>query len=284
MYFISLLLILLVLRYRRHWLAKVQNDVVFEKLLQIDPQHKLLSFLLSTLLPSAIVCILFNYLARSSLGFLELLLSSLVLMYALGRGHFISLFRRYQQACQENDLQEIQQILQALGGEGDSTMFCDLHSQIKQQLTYRALTHLFAVLFWFAALGPVAALFYRLNHLLIAQQNNSISCKIISLMEWPAARLFAFSAALLGNFSAAIDYCKHCLSNHANSAPSITYTATQLALRLDKRDWSASRFAVEHSEEEIRQFAIDETTAIQQLLHRCLILTVVGIAFLHIII
>lgn len=284
MHFISLLLILLVLRYRRHWLAKVQNDAIFEKLFQTSPQQPLIQFLLVIVLPSLAVLFLFRYLSGSSFGFLELLLSSLILMYALGRGHFISLFKRYQQACQENNLAEIQTILQILGKESSSQSFCELHSQIKQQLAYRSLTHLFAVLFWFAVLGPVGALFYRLNHLLAAKHYNAVSCKAIELMEWPAARLFAFSVALLGNFNATIDYCKNCLSDRANSAPSITYTATQLALGLNQRDWTASRFVVEHSEEEICQMAIDETLAIQQLLRRCLALAVVGISLLHIII
>lgn len=283
MYFISLLLILLILRYRRHWLATLQNDKLFNTLLKLSPATPWLQFTVTVLLPSMAVLLLLRFLDRSSLGLIELLLASVILMYSLGRGHFVSLFRRYKKACHDNQPNDIQQMLHQLSGYSNHNSFADLHTLIKQLLTYRALTHFFAVLFWFAALGPVAALFYRLNCLLADSKGNTMSYKLLGWMEWPAARLFAFSAALLGNFNAAIDYCKSCLSSQGNTAASIVYTATQLSLGLDQRDWQASRFTVEHSEEEIRQFAIEEVDAIQQLLHRCLILAVVGIAFLHIV-
>lgn len=283
MHFISLLLILLVLRYRRHWLARIQNDTCFHFLLAISPNLAWVKFTLTTALPSLLLLMSLHLLDSFSLGLFELILTSLLLMYALGRGHFVSLFKRYRNACDKQDMDELREILYILAPTENADNFCQLHVKIKQGFIYRALTHLFAVLFWFAAFGPAAAVFYRLNQLLIEQEDNALSCQVIAWMEWPAARLFAFSAALLGNFNAAIDYCKSCLGNHKNTAPAIVYTASELALGLDKRDWFASRFTVEHDEAEIFQLAIEETNEIQQLLHRCLILSVVCIALLHII-
>lgn len=281
MYFISLLLIVAILRYKRHWLSFFQNDLFILWLLRKGPQQALVQFLFAIALPSAVLAYLFFLLISSGNGLLDLLLASIIFAYSIGRGQFISLFQRYETAWQAQDKEGIQAIISRLEMQ-PSEELCELHQQAKQAFVYQAFTRLFVVLFWLAILGPVAALFYRLNRLTLAETNNSYSQYFIMLMEWPAARLFAFSAALLGNFNAAFDYCKNCLGSNKNTPLSIVSTASQLALGFDK-DWTASRFIVEHNKEEIQTFAIAEIAALKLLIRRSVNIAIVGVAIVHII-
>src|SRR5690606_9202335 len=75
------------------------------------------------------------------------------------------------------------------------------HILARRLFIYHAFSRLFVVLFWFALLGPVAALFYRLNKLYPNKQNAFVATAK-RYIEWPCARLFVFSLALLGNFPA----------------------------------------------------------------------------------
>lgn len=284
MYFISLLLIIAILRYKRHWLSYFQNDKAIFYLLNRSAQQALWQFVLAVIIPSLSLSYIFFLLSNARYGLLDLLLASIVFAYSLGRGNYISVFKRYKQAWQQQDKQAIQSIINCLDPQLEAKQdLCELHQQAKQVFAYQAFTRLFVVLFWFALLGPVAALFYRLNQLALSQHNNAYSRRFIIWMEWPAARLFAFSAALLGNFNAAYDYCKDCLGSNENSAPSIVSTSSQLALGFS-HDWLASRFTVEHSEEEIKDFAIAEISALEQLIRRSVNIAVVGVAIFHIIV
>jgi len=82
-----------------------------------------------------------------------------------------------------------------------------------QDIFSRANHSMFAVLFWFALFGPVAAVLYRMVSLLkrAAQQpaysSLAVSTEIMqSVLDWLPTRFFSLCFALVGNFVKAFNY------------------------------------------------------------------------------
>ena len=77
-------------------------------------------------------------------------------------------------------------------------------------LADKAVERLFAIVFWFAILGPVGAVLYRLNwQVKQQQQENEVVVAVDSLqnvLDWIPVRLLAFCFALVGHFSAVIGF------------------------------------------------------------------------------
>lgn len=283
MHFISILIVLVILQYRRSWIARVQNDSWFFSLQnRFDQQAALKSFLISIVLPVAGLALLLTLLHSVLWGFLDLVLSVVVLMYALGRGHYISLYNAYQAAWQAQDNQQIIAVLQTLEpAYTPADSHTGLHTDARYLFIHHAFTRLFVVLFWFALAGPVAALLYRLV-ILTEPQNNSYAKTVANIMEWPVARLFSFSAALLGNFSAAFAQCKLFLLDTQKNSSALIHDVALAALNQDMQ-WQSSRFVVENDETQIADKAISEIQAIRQLIHRCTVFAVVFIAVFYVV-
>lgn len=286
MYFISILIVVAILRYQRQWLQRIQNDAWFFYLQTKSQAHPVVELIVSIALPTFVVYSLFSYFHQSSLGIFSLVVAVIVLMYSLGRGEFVCLFEDYKTIWQDPSQEKLSQLLQKLEPEltiNDSDRPCDLHVKARELFIYHAFTRLFVVLFWFSLLGPAAAVCYRLSKLALSRHENSYIRLLESLFEWPVARLFALSVALLGNFNASINFIKNTLTDRYIASKALIHQVTLLSLNLDTQ-WQTSRFVVEHSQQEIAQKAISETQAIQELLHRTLLFTVVFIAIVHVII
>lgn len=280
MAFISLLLVYLILQKRRHWLDVIQKDQWFHALAALS-SRPLIQFSLSVLLPSLLLIFLAGYIYQLNSGLIALLFASIILMYSFGRGEYVCLFAQYQKAWQDNDTQTLHAILQQLDNQCPQCQnLVDLHIKIRQTLIYEGFTRLFTVLIYFALAGPVGAFIYRL--LKLSEKDNPISKTLCHIAEWPSARLYIFSAAFLGNFSATIKLCQQALFDTQKSACTLTHEASLYALGQDMR-WQTSRFIVENNEDEMRQLAIKETQDIHTLMQRSLIFAVVFIAVINII-
>ncbi len=281
MSFISILIVILLVDKKRHWIHNIQKDAWFYQLQAYFPQKPLLQFFVSILAPSLVLLALFVIFHNLLWGAVHLVLSVLVLMYALGRGPYVRLFSEYKQAWEDGNKEKLQGVLQAL--DAKQTVPDDaiqLHIKTRQAFIYQAFTRLFAVLFWFVLLGPVAAFLYRL--LKLAEPSTRYSLALEKFMEWPAARLFSFSVALLGNFSNAIGHCKACMLDTQKTANTVISEVALAALDHDMR-WSTSRFVVENSERDVAEQAIKEMASIQSLIHRCTIFAVVFIAIVYVL-
>ncbi|HET8731843.1 MAG TPA: hypothetical protein VFM34_12140 [Moraxellaceae bacterium] len=79
-------------------------------------------------------------------------------------------------------------------------------ARARRALLGEQLRQLFAPLFWFLLLGPVAALTYYLLRLCTTGDESSVSAlagRLLHLADWPVARVLALSFALAGDFTAA---------------------------------------------------------------------------------
>lgn len=285
MHFVSILIVLLILKYRRRTLHAVQNDRWFYALAgeSAGTSSGLAVFMGGIVLPCLVLSVLLLLLHNVFWGLPDLLLSVLVLMYSLGRGRYISLYDAYRAAWQQQDAEKIGQVLQQLqAGYQPAADVTSLHMDARYLFIYNAFTRLFVVLFWFALTGPVTALLYRLSRLLLQRVENPYALLLVNTMEWPVARLFALSAALLGNFSAAFARCKRGTFTMQQPNAAMIHEISLAALGQDMQ-WQCSRFVVENSEDDIAEKAIAEISAVQQLIHRCMIIAVVLIAVFHIV-
>lgn len=281
MYFISILIVIMLLDKKRAWIHAVQKDAWFYRLQGQFAQQPLLQFVLSIIAPAVLLLALFLALHNVLWGLAHVALSVIVLMYALGRGTYVRLFAEYKDAWRRADKEKLQQILHSLdASKASSEDSIELHIKVRQAFIYQAFTRLFAVLFWFALLGPIAAFVYRLVKL--AEPKTRYNRALEKLMEWPAARLFNLSVALLANFSNAIAHCKACFVDTQKSAEQVITEVTLAALDQDMR-WETSRFVVENNQQDIAEQAIKEVAAIKQLIHRCTVFAVVFIAIVYVL-
>lgn len=74
-----------------------------------------------------------------------------------------------------------------------------------QDLLPQANQRIFAVLFWFALLGPVAAVIYRMVAL-ATQANVSKTTEVLGILDWLPVRFFSLAFALVGNFVKTFSY------------------------------------------------------------------------------
>ena len=113
--------------------------------------------------------------------------------------------------------------------------------RVRQLLLAEQLRELFAPLFWFLALGPVAAVAYYFLRL-TAQGAGSAGDKARDLLfyaEWPVARVLALSFALAGDFLATWQHWRaHVLNAGVDALPLLDESAalaqhTDLTMRRD---------------------------------------------------
>jgi len=83
----------------------------------------------------------------------------------------------------------------------------------RQALLEEQLRELFAPLFWFLLLGPVAALAYHLLRLMAEGDEGpavTYARQLLHYAEWPVARVLALSFALAGDFTSAWQHWLEC--------------------------------------------------------------------------
>ena len=145
-------------------------------------------------------------------------LEVLVLIYSLGRGDFQVQLSRYLACWQRGDLEAAyQEAVSAMGVDAGQAIgsAADLHAQVRRRVLYLAFERWFAVVFWFYFLGPWAALFYRIVHLLRAHSpaaDRLLLERWLTWIEWLPARLLGLAFALTGNFANCIGAWREHLS------------------------------------------------------------------------
>lgn len=166
------------------------------------------------LLPAVAVWLLVWLLAQVSVV-LAFLASVLVLLYCLGPTELLTQLRDYVSAHQDQaDGQETDRTASAeitrdlLEAEPAPTEGDDSHRAVTETALVRANDRLFAVLFWFAVLGPAGAGLYRcarLNHLAARRESSdsafaNAASMLEGLLAWLPARILAITYALTGSF------------------------------------------------------------------------------------
>lgn len=208
MSFLVLLLVLLVEKFSS-LRVRVQRDGVWLGLLSRLEQRKgegatWLVLLLLVLLPALLLGLLLWVLEPVAHGWLALPLHVLVVVYALGRGDVLAALGPFRDAWRRGDSQAAWLVAQRdLGVDEDGQA---LLPAVQRWLVWQAHQSFFVVIFWYALLGPVPVLAYRLLALAEdhAQQPalRDRAAQLRHALDWLPARALVATFGLVGNFVA----------------------------------------------------------------------------------
>ena len=210
MNFIVLLLVLWVEKFS-NWRRRVQQDGVWLRLLaRLETRPKLAQrpwlMLLALLIPPLLMLVVMLWAVQSvAYGWLALPVHLLVLLYSLGRGDVKAALGAFRDAWRREDTETA-----FLAAERDLDVRVDTSEQllpaVQERLGWQAHEAFFVVIFWYALVGPVAALGYRLLALTevhaTAQSLREVAAQFRHAMDWLPARALAASMGLVGNFVA----------------------------------------------------------------------------------
>lgn len=206
------LLLILALEKAGHWRARVQQDQPFHAALgrvEAAPQlagRPLRQLLLIVGVPLLLVGLLLWALAPLAYGWLLLPVHLVVVLWSLGRGdpqHSLAPFRTsWQRGDAEAAYLDARRDLGVEARDAPTLL-----TQVQGFLLWQAHQGFFAVVFWYAVLGPLAALAYRLLALLVEHAGDgelrAHAVRLRHVLDWLPARLLALSLALAGNFVSA---------------------------------------------------------------------------------
>lgn len=234
MSFLVLLLVLWVEKFSG-WRRHIQQDTAWLKLLaRIEAGAGAWSGLaVVVLLPVLLVGLLLAVLQPVAYGWLALPLHLLVVIYSLGRGDVQAALGPFRDAWRRGDSQAAYhvaerdlQLFEAEAGEA-------LLGRVQAHLLWQGYQSFFAVIFWYALLGPLAALAYRLVALAgeYAQRSDlrDNAQLVRHAVDWLPARVLAFSFALVGNFMAVTRVVLHELLHWDISAARLVEEAGRAA-------------------------------------------------------
>lgn len=160
---------------------------------------------LVVLLPLLGLALLLVIVGSVAYGWLTLPIHLWALIYSLGRGDIKANLGSFRDACRRGD-----QEAAVLVAERDLGVRAENEEQLlggaQTYLLWQVYQGFFAVIFWYFALGPVAALAYRL--LALASERGKTpalverATQLRHAFDWVPVRLLAASFALVGNFVA----------------------------------------------------------------------------------
>ena len=163
MSFLVLLLVLLVEKFSG-WRVRLQRDGLWLSWLRRvegKGSQPWLGLLLLLLPPLLLLALLLTALQPVAYGLLTLPVHLLVVVWSLGRGDVHRAIGPFRDAWRREDVQGAYHVAERdLGVQADSDG--ELFAQVQGMLVWQAFQSFFAVIFWYALLGPLAALVYRL--------------------------------------------------------------------------------------------------------------------------
>jgi len=185
-------------------------------------------------------------------GLLGFLCATFILFYCLGPKALYEPVKRYYDAIKTGDESSADWYAENLLGEKRPPEESNPSKTVAEGIFVAALDRIFAVIFWFALLGPFGAIMYRLTsqlkrHAQTPPEEGEITAikfddSVISfhhLLGWLPSRLLAFSFAFVGNISEGIkrikinaqannDYWQDSNDSYIVSAASDTLIAKQI--------------------------------------------------------
>lgn len=208
-----------------HWLGRVEAA----PRLQVMPW---LGLALLVLLPVLLLGLLLLLLKPLAYGWLALPVHLLVLIYSLGRGDVLAALGPFRDAWRRDDA-EAAYLVAARDLAIQTDEPGELLVRVQGYLLWQAYQSFFAVIFWYALLGPLAALAYRLLALTgeHAQQAalGERAEQLRHAFDWLPARVLASSFALVGDFVAVSRALLHELLNWQISAAQLVEHAGRAA-------------------------------------------------------
>lgn len=146
------------------------------------------------------------YEAQELLGFL---FAVLVLWFCLGPKNLDSQIQTYLQALETGDMDTTQRMATELLHEQIPGSNFQLNGAVTESILVQANERILAVWFWFAVLGPLGAVMYRLSSLLknlglrerdIGGPFADAALRLHAILDWLPARLTALGYAISGSF------------------------------------------------------------------------------------
>lgn len=176
-----------------HWLAESQAK----------GQSSETVLCILVLLPVVLLGILLLVINPLFYGWLALPVHLLVMIYCLGRGDVLAALGPFRDAWRRGDIEAAYLgAARDLGVDGEDND--DLLRKVQGYLLWEGYQGFFAVIFWYALLGPMAALAYRLLALAATHAADPLLRKqaqrLRHAMDWLPVRVLAVSFGLVGNF------------------------------------------------------------------------------------
>ena len=191
-----------------------------------------LSLALLVLVPVLLLGVLLLLLKSVAYGWLALPVHLLVLIYGLGRGDVLAALGPFRDAWRRDDTEAAYLVAaRDLGVQADEPG--ELLTRVQGYLLWQAYQSFFAVIFWYALLGPVAVLAYRLLAL-TTEQAQQVALReraqqLRHAFDWRPARVLASSFALVGDFVSVSRALLHELLNWQISAAQLVDHAGRAA-------------------------------------------------------
>jgi len=210
MSFLVLLLVLWVEKFSA-WRSNIQQDGPWLRLLTLV-EHKAewasrpwLALAILVLLPLAVLALILIALKPLAYGWLALPVHLLVVIYSLGRGDLQAALGPFRDSWRRGDAEAAYLVARRdLGLEVEEEGA--LLKSVQGHLVWQAYQSFFAVIFWYALLGPLAALAYRLLALSAEHAEQPAlrerAVQVRHGFDWLPVRVLAASFALVGNFAA----------------------------------------------------------------------------------
>lgn len=235
---------------------------------------------LFVLVPVLLLALLLWLIAPLVFGLPLFFISVAVLLYSLGRGDFLIQLRLYLNSWRRGDLEGAFR-----HGQHFSEELCDsgadnalqLHNAVRRAVFYQGFERWFAVVFWFFALGPAAALAYRLVFMssrdtTVSQQERDLAKLLLYYLEWLPVRLLGFAFALIGDFERCFSQWRGMfMADHGSDSYLDTLGSCSLS----------STVSAELDGEEFVASAADELEKVQQLLSRSLLCWIAVMALMQ---
>ncbi len=160
-------------------------------------------------IPIMIIAAIQYLLSDFLLEFPSLLFGVLVFVYCLGPACLSSDIEYYLDSRRLSDEDEALHYAGVLTERAASTAPDQQTSDVTRAILHVANERIFAVIFWFAILGPAGALLYRLTTNLSKQDGLSDSLTAVAILfqavlTWVPARMLALGYALTGHFDGAL--------------------------------------------------------------------------------
>jgi AmpE protein len=161
------------------------------------------SLALLVLLPCLLVVFVLDLVQPLLFGLLWLPLAALLLLYAFGRGDFQGAMGRYRAHAYAGDFEAAYLAARKDFDQDDAEApetAAEVHAVIQRALLYEGLQRWFAVLLYFVAFGPAAALAYRLIQMCRENFEPELAQRWLFLLDWLPARLLAATFSITGDF------------------------------------------------------------------------------------
>lgn len=189
-----------------------------------------------------IVAVLYHLAGYGPVGIVKFIFGAIVFVYCLGPKDLYHQVTAYLAAANKNELENAHEVAVQILGDDVSSEPTQANRALIPAIFTQSNGTLFAVVLWFAILGPAGALLYRMVVELrnFAQAPASpyanladTAAMIQGYLEWIPARLTSFGYAVVGNFSPTLGYWLDNVFSGPQSNEELLTEAGKISIKLE---------------------------------------------------